>query len=101
MATTTTMKVNAPLAWHLQTEWEVEASYAQGYADGHAAAERAIAEEIIRAVGVKPYDRRDVIRWLVRTIDRPREAVQLAGQRYRPDLGVVERQMFGELGRVA
>lgn len=88
-----------PDAWHQQTEWEVAASYADGFRDGYAAAEKAIAEEIRRAVGVKAYDRRDVIRWLIRVIDQPREPYSSSAN--GTTLTVAERQSFGELGRVA
>lgn len=56
-----------PTAWHEQVEHENAVSYHQGYQDGYAAAEQAIAEEITRAVGVPALDFRAVIRWLVRT----------------------------------
>ncbi|WP_446218282.1 hypothetical protein [Micromonospora sp. IBHARD004] len=54
-----------PPAWHEQTEWEGRHQYAEGYADGYAAAEQAIANEITTALGVEPMDRHKVIRWLI------------------------------------
>ncbi|MFI7607662.1 hypothetical protein ACIBTV_21320 [Micromonospora sp. NPDC049366] len=54
-----------PAAWHEQAEWEGRHQYAEGYADGYAAAEQAIANEITEALGVKPLEPRKVIRWLV------------------------------------
>ncbi|MEV4215167.1 hypothetical protein [Micromonospora sp. NPDC049662] len=57
-----------PAGWHEQADWEAEHAYAEGYAAGWAAAERAIADEITEAVGVQPYKRGDVIRGLIRSI---------------------------------
>lgn len=86
-------KLSVPLTWHEQCEWENAASYAQGHADGYAAAERAIAEEITQAIGVTPYDRRDVIRWLVRTIGQPREPYSTPAN--GTTLTVAERDVLG------
>ncbi len=54
-----------PPGWHEQAEWEGQVQYAEGYTAGYAAAEQAIADEITRALGVKPLEPRKVIRWLV------------------------------------
>lgn len=54
-----------PLSVHEQVEWENAVSYEQGYRDGYAAAEQAIADEITAAIGVPPVDRSRVIRWLI------------------------------------
>ncbi|WP_446218802.1 hypothetical protein [Micromonospora sp. IBHARD004] len=83
-----------PPAWHEQAEWEGRHQYAEGYADGYAAAERAIAEEITRAIGVKPYDRRDVIRWLIRTIGQARPEPYSSPEN-GTTLGVAERDVIG------
>lgn len=89
--------LSLPLGWHLQTEWEAEHAYAEGYAAGFAAAEKALADEITRAVGVKPYDRRDVIRWLIRTTGQARRPEPYSSPANGTDLGVAEREMFGRL----
>ncbi|MDZ5441757.1 hypothetical protein U2F26_03295 [Micromonospora sp. 4G57] len=88
---------SVPPAWHEQCEWENAASYALGYADGYAAAERAIADEISRAIGVKPYDRRDVIRWLIRTVGQPapRRPEPYSSPENGTTLGVAERDVIG------
>lgn len=84
-----------PPALHEQVEWEGQWQYAQGYADGYAAAERAIAEEITRAVGVRPYDRRDVLRWLIRNIGDARRPEPYSSPENGTDLGLVERDVLG------
>lgn len=88
-----TSKLSLPLAWHEQTEWEAGHAWAEGYAAGYAAAERAIADEITQAVGVKPYDRRDVIRWLIRTIGQPREPYSTPAN--GTTMTVAERDVLG------
>ncbi len=59
-----------PASWHEQTEFEGRWHYAEGFAAGYAAAEQAIADEIIKATGVQPYDRGAVIRELIRGVGR-------------------------------
>lgn len=56
-----------PDAVHEQVEYESAVSYAAGWQDGYAAAERAIAAEIREATGTTLPDAKAVIRWLVRT----------------------------------
>ncbi|MEU7807891.1 hypothetical protein AB0B18_15705 [Micromonospora chalcea] len=88
---------SVPRAWHEQTEWEVAASYADGYADGWEAAERAIAREISEAVGVRAYDRREVIRWLIGTIGQPapRRPEPYSSPENGTTLTVQERDVLG------
>jgi hypothetical protein len=57
-----------PDGWHEQADYESGVAYAQGYTDGYAAAEQAIAAEVAAAVGVKPYSAKAVIAWLVRGV---------------------------------
>jgi hypothetical protein len=81
-----------PDAWHEQAEFENAVSYDAGYRDGFAAAEQAIGEEIARAVGVPVADRRDVIRWLIRTTGQPEP---YSTPENGTTLGVVERDVLG------
>ncbi|MEV5689917.1 hypothetical protein [Micromonospora globbae] len=57
--------LSVPPGWHEQAEHEGRWWYAEGYRDGYAAAERAIADEIRAAVGIEPMDPHKVIRWLI------------------------------------
>ncbi|MFI7426090.1 hypothetical protein ACIBPB_03810 [Micromonospora sp. NPDC049836] len=91
-------KLSLPLGWHQQTEWEGQWHFAEGFAAGYAAAEKAIAEEITRAVGVKPYSPRGVIRWLCRCIDldkRELRAEPYSSPENGATLTVEERDLFG------
>ena len=54
-----------PRTWHEQADWENSVSYAEGYAAGYAAAEKAIADEITTALGTRPMEPKQVIRWLI------------------------------------
>ncbi|MBQ0902677.1 hypothetical protein [Micromonospora sp. U21] len=89
--------LSLPPALHEQAEWEAAHQYAEGWAAGYAAAERAIAEEITRAIGIKPYDRRDVIRWLIRTIGQPatRRPEPYSTPANGTELGVAARDVLG------
>lgn len=59
-----------PESVHEQAEYESAVSYAAGWQDGYAAAERALAAEIRQATGVTLPDAAAVIRWLLRDFDR-------------------------------
>lgn len=59
-----------PVAVHEQAEYESAVSYAAGWRDGYAAAERALADEIRQTTGVELPDATAVIRWLVRGVGR-------------------------------
>jgi hypothetical protein len=59
-------------AWHAQTEWESDASYAAGFAAGYARAVADVAAEIEAATGRAAGTPERTIRWLVRTWDWPR-----------------------------
>ncbi|MFG3300992.1 hypothetical protein [Micromonospora chersina] len=90
---TSSHATHLPAAWHEQAEWEGSWHYAEGYAAGWAAAEQAIADEITRAIGVKPYDRRDVIRELIGGIGQVREPYSSTAN--GTTLGVAERDAIG------
>lgn len=64
---------SVPADWHEQAEHEGRWWYAEGYADGYAAAEQNIANEITQAIGVPPMDRHKVIRWLIAGIGGARK----------------------------
>ena len=63
---------SVPRGWHEQAEWEGEWQYAAGWAAGYAAGWQAVADEVARATGVKPYTAKAVIAWLCRSIDQER-----------------------------
>jgi hypothetical protein len=90
---TGTPQTHLPLSVHEQAEYENAVSYAQGYRDGFAAAEQAIAAEIAAAVGVKPYSARSVIRWLVAGVGRVPEPY--SSPENGTTLGVAERDVLG------
>lgn len=63
-----------PVAWHEQADWENAHQYAEGWAAGYAAGWQAVADEVRRATGVRPYTSKAVIQWLCRSIDNERRA---------------------------
>ena len=63
------MLFRSPDAVHQQAEWENAHSYASGWADGYAAGQLALVDEIARTIGVKPYSVKAVIQRLCRDLD--------------------------------
>ncbi|MEV0431251.1 hypothetical protein [Micromonospora sp. NPDC050495] len=89
-----------PAAWHEQADWENAHQYAEGWAAGYAAGWQAVADEVVRATGVRPYTAKAVIQWLCRSIDldkRQRTPEAYASSENGMDLGMAEREMFGRL----
>lgn len=80
-----TQRPDSLAGWHAQCEWEGAHQYAEGWAAGYAAGWQAVADEVARATGVRPYSAKAVIAWLCRSTD----------------LGVAERELFSQLGRAA
>lgn len=77
-----------PDAWHAQTEWEVDASYASGFAAGYARAVEDVARQIEEATGRKAGTPEETIRWLVRAWDWPRPG----GEHHRGPYGVDQQR---------
>lgn len=92
------LPLSIPPALHEQVEWEGQWQYAAGWADGYAAGWQAVADEVARAVGVRPYTAKAVIQWLCRSIDLDqRKPEPYSSSANGTELGVAERELFGRL----